>query len=342
MNTKLLSTGKFGSGAMVVSALAVTGILTSVWFGYNELRPQPIPYSRVLVEEGGPAKFPDLGLEEETGLVIRKYEIRIDGINKALAEFHVTQKGDSSLVPLSWENKLAEPVFISNIEPEAPKEIAEVIGKYLPDNATVLGWWDISRLLKFYQDIPVEFDDTAAGPIFVPGVWSDQVEKIQQNELGFWGEGENSVSQEKKFTEFTKALLLDERSGADALQKIVGDKRAYVVVNLLDSYKIGAIYPEKFGVGFKDFPRTKQSHGQIKGVKSWVEDNGYTAYSVFPLDKTVIRVFFLTDEASENTTLAKLLPFNTTKPGQVPGTRLVYQLRGYWIYELTGTEIAEK
>jgi len=324
-------------------ALMVGGALILSWVLYDNFKTKPAAYKRVLIEEGKTDKFPDLGLAKNDDINIRKYEIRTPGIDKPLAEFHMAQTGNAPPVPLSWQSKLAEPVLFMDSEPKADKKIAEIMEKHIPKDALVLGWWDTSRRLKFYKNLPVVFGNSAPASVFVPNIWRYQTESITHSEQTFWRGAGTIKQQNGDFTAFQKALLLDSHSGIEALAKIANtkkkgkEKRVFLALNLLDTYKIGNAMPDQFGIGFKDFPRNKQSHGLIKGVKSWVKDHGYTSYSVYPLDENVIRIFFLTDETSKHTLLASLLPFDSSKPGQTPGAKLVYQHRGYWIYELNPT-----
>jgi len=326
--------------SLIGLALMVGGAFILSWVLYDNFKTKPAPYKRVLIAEGDADKFPNLGLVKNETFNIQKYEIRTPGITKPLAEFHVAQAGNSPPVPLSWQSKLAEPVLFMDSEPAADKKIAEIMDKHIPKDALVFGWWDTSRRLKYYKDLPVVFGSSDPASVFVPTVWRYQTKSITQKELFFWRGGSKTNQTNEDFTAFQHALLLDSHSGIEALTKMANRKkerkeqRVFLALNLLDTYKIGNSMPDKFGIGFKDFPRNKQSHGLIKGVKSWVKDHGYTSYSVYPMDKNVIRIFFLTDETSKHTLLASLLPFDSSKPGQTPGAKLVYQHRGYWIYEL--------
>ncbi len=329
--------------SLIGLALVVGGALILSWVLYDSFKTKPVPYKRVLIEEGKTDKFPDLGLAKNDDVNIRKYEIRTAGIDKPLAEFHMAQSGSAPPVPLSWRSKLAEPVLFMDIEPAADKKVAEIIEKHIPKDALVFGWWDTSRRLKFYKNLPVVFGNSEPASIFIPSIWRYQTETITNDEQSFWRGKADIRQKDAAFSAFQDALLLDTHSGIEALTKIANAKkgkkeqRVFLALNLLDTYKIGNAMPDKFGIGYKDFPRNKQSHGLIKGVKSWVKDHGYTSYSVYPLDEHVIRIFFLTDEISKHTLLASLLPFDSSKPGQTPGAKLVYQHRGYWIYELNPT-----
>ncbi len=304
------------------------------WVTYDSFRPGSLPYSRVLIEKGAPEKFPNLVLKQNSEVAIHKYEIKANGVKKSLAEFHVAFQNGKMPVPLSWRSKLAEPIFIADANPEDTKKIANTLAKHLPKDAIVLSWWDISRRLKFYQNIPAIYSEAKADPIFVPEIWTHQVGLISQQERAFWEHAPTAKSQQDKFRYFVDALLKDIHTGIDDLRKIGKGKPVFLVLNLLDAYKVGTLASDRLGIGFKDFARSKQSHGLIKGVKAWVKENGYTAYSVFPVDKSVIRIFFLTDKPSKHTLIAQLLPFDSSNPSKLSGAKLVYQYRGYWVYEL--------
>lgn len=328
------------SPILIGTILIFGGMLILGWVSYDSYKIKPLPYKRVLVEEGKANKFPALGLKNNQ-LTIRKYEIRTEGVEKPLAEFHLTQTNKNLLIPLSWQSKLAEPVLLMDIEPAAEQKVAEVMAKHIPKDALIFSWWDNSRRLKLYEDLPVVFGDTEPQSILIPKIWTYQAKTIQNKERFFWQGKSEPGHKDNHFTAFQDALLLDAHSGIKALRKLGKAKRLFLALNLLDSYKIGSSVPDKFGIGFKDFPRSKQSHGLIKGVKSWIKENGYTAYSVYPMNETVIRIFFLTDKVSQHTLFASLMPFNTSKPGQTPGAKLVYQHRGYWIYEVIPAKLVK-
>ncbi len=341
---KALSLGTRRSPQVIAAALIAGGSLLLAWTGYETFGPQRdgLPYKRVLVDEGAVEKFPALGLETSKSVNIRKYEIRTQGVDKPLAEFHVAQSGTSAPVPLSWQNNLAEPVLLSNAEAAAAKTVADAIAKHLPANAVVFAWWDTSRRLKLFKNIPVAFSDAGPGPLFIPAVWNAYSKTIRAKERTFWESAEAPAASSPAFEKFTDTLLMDVHAGTAKLREMSEGRPIFIALNLLDAYKAGHVSPEKFGIGFRDFAKSSQSHGLIKGVKAWIKEKGHTAYSVYSVGDTVTRVYFLTDEPSKHTLLASLLPFNTSKPGQIPGAKLVYQHRGYWIYELSPTKHAGK
>ncbi len=316
-------------------ALIVGGLICLAWVAFKTLEPQPLPYERVLVEEVPPDRFPELGLEADSGVTVRRYEVRTEGIARPIVDFHLAYRRDLPPVPLSWQSHLNEPVLHSDADPLPVQDVARVMVEHLPEDAVVYAWWDTSRRLGLFEEIPTVYGASHVGPVFVPSVWQGQADAVREEERSFWGSSAGPPpTGSNGFARFVDALALDVHAGTAALREMADGKPAFIALSLSDAYKLGAMAPEKFGIGFKDFAKSSQSHGLIKGVKEWINDNGYGAYSVYPTHESVVRIFFLTDEVSQHTLLASLLPFDSSNPAQVPGTRLVYQHRGYWIYEL--------
>ena len=77
-------------------------------------------------------------------------------------------------------------------------------------------------------------------------------------------------------------------------------------------------------------------HTEVRVVKEWLAESGYTSYAVERLSLLEIRVHFLADVASENTLLAALLPFTSSNPMTLEDLGLVANYGGYWVYELSG------
>ena len=73
-------------------------------------------------------------------------------------------------------------------------------------------------------------------------------------------------------------------------------------------------------------------------VKRWQADHKHTAYSVHGLSENVVRAYFLTDEKSGSTLIAKMLPFTTSNPVEFQELKLVYQYGGYWVYKIPSVQ----
>jgi len=95
------------------------------------------------------------------------------------------------------------------------------------------------------------------------------------------------------------------------------------------------MYPDKIGVAYKNFPLTGNMHGMINHMKVQLKEHNFNTYTLQSLADDEIRVFFLSDEASSETLLARLLPFVDKKaPTEQDIAPVAYQQGGYWVYKI--------
>lgn len=314
-------------------ALAAGGALLLGWIGWTALHPPSPPYHYELVAGGGVEKFPELGLQDQAGLAVKKYEIRAAAVAKPVAVVHVGTRGDGAPVLLSWQNSTPEPVLRLGPEAGELRTLAVAVARHAPPQSRILTWSDTSRQLQLLAGSSVVFDENMIAPLLLPPPWRAARESIEVLERDFWRVPASSPS-EQRFAEFADALLSAPPAGLEKLRRLAGGGEAYVVVHLTDAYRLGALYPERFGVGFKDFPMTGQMHGTINAVKSWLKKAGHRAYAVERKDGATVRVHFLTDEASTRTLLAQMLPFDTSNPLALEAPSVVYQHGGYWVFKI--------
>lgn len=321
------------------------GFFLGGWAAWSVFQspPQKAPYVYTMVEEGNVEAFPDLGLAGEDGkdnpdLVIRKYELRVDQIDKPVAVFHTATRNKGEPILLDWRNYLAEPVINAASDVVETAVLAEAIRKHAPEGSLVVGWWDISRRLKLLAGVDVLFDRHLAQPVLLPESWNRYQKPIKAVESGFWNLN-GGQSGEALFEKFTEALLTDRQSvAAEKLRALVGGRESFLVLSVQDTYKVGALYPDRFGIGIKDFAKGKDAHGMVLTIKKWLKENGYESYTTQRLDETVVRVYFLTDEASSRTLLAQALPFTNSRPMELTEIELVYQHGDFWVYRVPSAE----
>jgi hydroxylamine oxidation protein HaoB len=303
--------------------------------GWAFLYPAPPPYSYELVAEGGAEKFADLGLDASADLAIRKYEIRAEGVKEPVAVLHLGQRPSGEPVLLEWQNNTTEPILTLGPSLAETKTLTDKMSQHVPAGSLVLAWWDTSRRLQFLAGTEVLFDENLARPILIPSAWQGKGDAVEAIEREFW-RVPSSPQTQAGFDRYVEALLLDEAAGVAKLNELAGGREAYVIVHLLDAYKLGALRPDRFGIGYKDFPGRGQLHGLVKHVKEWLAENDYKSYALVPPSGSeATRVFFLTDAAHADTLMARMLPFNTSTPFEIEGLRLVYQHGGYWVYRLS-------
>jgi hydroxylamine oxidation protein HaoB len=331
------STGARKAPPLIGIILIVGGLLLLGWLGWALLNPTSsgeAPYRYKKVAEGEVEKFPDLGLKAYKGITIRKYELLAEEVQKKpLVEFYTGSKDDQAPVLLEWENNLREPVLTISGKIKDLTELAQAITKHVPPKAVVLGWWDISRRLELLTGVNTLFHENLAQPLLIPSPWIDQRKAIEELEHEFW-QATDSSEAKARLKRVVEALLADEITGTSILRELAGDRKAYVVIHYSDAYKLGVMEPKRFGIGYKDFPGEGQSHALIPHVKEWVEEKGYKAYLVERVEKDVVRAYFLIDDSSKNSLIAKMLPFNTSNPMKLKGLQLVAQYGGYWVYSL--------
>ena len=151
----------------------------------------------------------------------------------------------------------------------------------------------------------------------------------------FWESSANSKEQEQ-FKRFSQALAASAEEGVAQLRELIGSNReAYLIVHVTDLYKLGLMYPDKIGVAYQNFPLTGNMHGMINHMKVQLKENDFNTYTLQSLSDEEIRVFFLSDEASSQTLLARMLPFVDKKaPLELEAAQLIYQQGGYWVYKI--------
>ncbi len=319
--------------------LLAGGLSLIGWLGWNQYSPSPAPYAYTLVEEGTIVDFPDLGLsqQEHPDLRIRRYELLAEGEEQPLVVLHTANHNHSAPVLLDWSAGFSEPLLHMATDIGETDELAKAVRKHAPQDALLLAWWDVSRRLELLTGNDVLFDQHLVRPLMVPAAWRKYQPVIGKLEQTFWGTAETPEGN-TRFGLFVDAMLAETITGAAKLKELAAGREAYLVVDLRDVYKLGHLYPDRFGIGFKDFPRGGDVHGSAGTIKNWLYEQGYDGYAIQPMSETVLRVYFFTDEKSRNTLLANLLPFTTSNPVHLKELELVYQHRNYWIYRLNTRE----
>jgi hydroxylamine oxidation protein HaoB len=312
--------------------LIMAGLFLLGWLARLIVDPAPAPYGYQLVRSGGADSFPELGLADHK-LTVRQYEIRAPGVDLPIGTLHVSDAGEAGPVVLAWDHGAPEPVLQVGTDPRELNALAAAVAKHLPDGALLLGWWDISRQAQLLANTRVLFDRNLIEPLLIPGPWHGSENAIEALERDFWKVPDEARLQ-RAFREFVEALLDKPEAALPRLRKLAGPGEVYIVLQVADAYRAGVMAPERFAIGFKDFPRTGRLHGVIQSVKAWLTEHGYDAYALEWKDDTAVRVYFLTNAASRNALIARMLPFSHANPLAQDAPQVVYQHGRYWVYKL--------
>lgn len=313
-------------------SLIIAGTIVLAWAGYAALRPAPLPFELHFAEASSQAGAEFLGLDAGTGK-LERLEVRAQGVKNPVATAIVTRDRDGRLVPLSWANAVTEPVFFADLAWAEELKVLTAIEKHLPSDAVVLSWWDLSRRIRSIAKRQAPLDDPLARGLLTPNVWSAAGNSAQDKQVALWGAGVPAPDGEM-FGQFIDALCLDEDKGAEELARIAGAHPAYIAVHLSDIWKVATLHPDLISITYRDFPGASSSHGVMKSARQWIEEQKIEGgYAVEPIGNA-IRLHYLTRKADSELLLAKLLPFSTSNPLSLHRFGLVYQYKGFWIYEL--------
>ncbi|ABI60026.1 hydroxylamine oxidation protein HaoB [Nitrosomonas eutropha] len=315
--------------------LLVTGGLVLLGgYAWLLLTPDEAPYRYQLAATGKVDDYPDLELEAWPDLTINQYDIHLEGTDQPIAQAWFGQRANQPQVLLNWKNETREPLLALDQKAAELSALATAIDKYAPRDALLLSWWDTSRQLALLTGRDVLFHSTLHEPLIVPPEWQAHAQAIRAYENEQTGAAADPQEREL-FLRFTQSLLNPLASGLADLRQLAGTRDAYLIVHISDLYKLGLLYPDKFGIAYKPYRLTGNLHGMISHVKTEMSNHGYYAYTVQSLSDELIRAFFLTDEASYHTLLARLLPFTSQpSPLELASPRLIYQQGGYWVYQL--------
>lgn len=306
------------------------------WFAYLWFKPAPLPYKYHLVDEGGVSKFGNLSLQDWPDLKISKYELRVPSVDKPIAIAYRAGRQNGVSVLLNWENLVSEPVGFMGGELAELTAIASDVTKFVPKDAVILAWWDISRQLGLLSERETVFSSHLGEPIITPSYWKDRSASIAEYEQQFWGAA--SVEEGQKFKQFVDALSSEPHKGVAVLQQLVGRREAYIVVHPSDLYKLGLLRSDRMEIAFKDFPLTGNVHGLANQVKAWMKEYGYDTYTLQSLSEKVVRAYFLNQNKNGKLLLAQMLPLMNSTPIDFEALQLVHKHGGYWVYKIPAAQ----
>lgn len=318
--------------------IAAAGALLLGWGGWNLIQPDKGDLHRYT--RGDPPAAEELsasGLPADNALEVSRYTVSADGVDRPVATALVTESGTLGPVLLAWENNLAEPLLYQQGPLPELTKVAQAIREHAAADSVILGWWDELRRLQVLGvevgAVPRHLNE----PLLLPAVWQNETPSVVSVEQRFWGES-RSAGDEAGYRTYLDILLGSEAQAVERLRPLTAGRDGLLVVNVADLIKLGGVYPERFGIGYRDFPDTGNLHGMIERVKTWLNELGHVHYLVQKTGDTTVRVYYLTDAPSGDALISSLLPFSGGGLVDLKQFKLVYQAGSYWVYRVPGKE----
>lgn len=267
-------------------------------------------------------------------------QLKAKGEPRPLALAEAVRLPDGMTHLVGWTSQGALPVLRRDIRPEEEAAVIDALDRHLPEGSTILAFPDLSRRLAAV--VPAHYPlAKAAEPIAVPVDWSGLAGAIAAQQAEVLRQPVSGAAPSGPLAAFLEALLAEDVHGAARLRVLAGGGEAFVLIHLEDAFQIGQIgahRPEilRMPVGDEAF-----SHDLARGMRRTAEADGHAAWALDREPDGALRAHFLHDRSETATLLAQLLPFNTSRLGEVPGTRLVWQSGGYWLYRIAPVSAGE-
>lgn len=269
-------------------------------------------------------------------LLLRHARLIDERDSKTLAELRIADSAAGPVL-IDWSPGPDVPSLNATVTLTELTGLAQAMQQHVPEQATVLAWWDTSRQLRLLAGTSVRFGEHLAGisPIISSRHAPDRP-GVEPGEAQFWKIEGDQASARRDFDAYLSALLSPGDQGIAQLRSLADGRDAYLVIHVRDLLLLGALHPERLGVAFVDLPDTGNLHGSINQARYWARDMGYPAYTAYRIADLQPRVVALTDEASLDTLIGRLLPFHDPRELRKPveGLTLVHQAGGFWVFRL--------
>ena len=316
----------------IVTILGLASIILISWFFLHQANEKPIESPRLELAD-------DADISEETkelsklllGGTIKRYDLKMDGIRAAITSFEALEMEGKPPLVVNWKSHVNQPIFRSDIYAKEELQLFAALEKYLPKTATVLAFPELSnRIQNIMDDVNVPL--AGVTPIIstqMPDGWLDSaiLPYAQPKAL------ENETSNEQ-WMNFREALVSEDIYGAAQMRALSANEDTYIILHLRDIFDLGAELGDRLLVAMKDFQGDAHAHDLTRLIKDWQAVNNYASYAAVKIPDGRLRVYFLSDAKDKSTIIGQLLPFDGARVGLAPGTKLVFQAGGYWVYKL--------
>ncbi len=319
------------NGQVISIAAMVIGAGLVAWALLVPTSETQIPFS-VHETDAVERLLKDAKLKLPDGTETRSYAVRVEGVASPIAEFVSLGKDGKPASVLSWVNTTAEPVLSPDVTSSEILKVAEAITKHTKADDILIGFPGFVGSIARLTERKALISSGAPLSVIAPAIWHDERSVIVGQQKKFWAA--HAKNDEATLNKMVDALLSDELTGTASLAALAKGKRSFLILNIADVMRLGALARKRFYVGYRDFPGVSRAHGLIKAIKGWLSKNGHSSYAVEQRDGDFSRVYFLGKNELKSALIARALPFSTTNPMQLDVLRLVFQTGGTWVFRI--------
>jgi hydroxylamine oxidation protein HaoB len=305
----------------VVGALCVLSGLWVAWFGLPDFVSPELSFEQTLQSKPGEAGFPAIqGNYAVQGWA--RYVVRQgDKVSLTLDAVQYRNNADELRQAIIYQpdNAVAQATpDIKTLRHDLWIAATQAIAQHTDDKTLFLSWWDDAQRIDFFTGRPTWARLPLAAAFQRP------------SEQALWQQLAGPFDQdETRLRRLANWLAMDAQQAQQEMAATLPvEQSVYLLVCVDDLARISEIEKlsgKKLGFEARLFQQSADIHNQISEVKQWASEGGTGSYLVQNVPGQGIRAWRIVDSATENTLLAKLLPFTSSLANPVEKLEVVYQ-----------------
>lgn len=229
---------------------------------------------------------------------------------------HEKQLRQATIFPKTKTTQLS--LNIDSQRGQAWNSAAQAINQHSDDNTLFLTWWDNAQRLHLMTGRKVWAHAPSAA------AFQKQDERQLWREIGGGFEPEN-----KRLKQLANWLVMDADQALIQIKKaLTPDQQAYFLVTVEDLARlkeIANLSEQPLPFQTRVFATTDNMHTQISQVKTWAQQDSTGSYMVHSIPGVGVRAWRIKGSVTENSLLARLLPFSHALEKPLDGIDLVYR-----------------
>jgi hydroxylamine oxidation protein HaoB len=306
--------------AVVGTICIVSGICIG-WFGLPEWSTAPLSWQKMSETKPGQPGFQELtspfSIAGLTKYVVRQGE----NISLTLNSIQYQSNTDAERQAIIYlpDNSTDQPLLeMKTLRHDLWLEATQTILQHTDEKTLFLAWWDDAQRIDFLTGRKTWVRAPIAAAF------------ANSNEQVLWQLVAGPFDQDEvALRRLASWLAMDVQQAQQEMAiSLPADVPVYWLVCLDDLARVSEIERlsgKKLGFEARMFPQSGDVHSQIAEVKRWASENGTGSYLVQNMPGQGVRAWRIMDITTENTLLAKMLPFTSSLANPANNLEIVYQ-----------------